>query len=336
MMPDSIDGAGMTTRLKVLLLVQKEQRILLDRLYEAMGEYCDCDTRWLSDAEQADLKTWFKQVDVTAYDRIVFMLRFKKEIRQVRFIRTVPNLVILEHDAYQNYMPGNKYRGRFSRHYRALPWARVLTSGYGVSRQLQAEGFDAVFVPKGYDESRLWDRGTERDIELAFVGSTKHRAYQGRKAFLNALAAVEPLQVVRTASGEDYAAMLNRIRFFVSADQGMGEYMIKNFEAMACGCLLLAYDQGADENAALGFVHRENVVLYRDLAQLRDNLAWLRQHPEQAQAIAVAGRELVTSRYTFGHLGRYAVEAMQPALRPHRPTGFWSRLRAVLRRGARP
>ena len=67
--------------------------------------------------------------------------------------------------------------------------------------------------------------------------------------------------------------MLNRIRFFVSADIGMGEYMIKNFEAMACGCVLLAYDQGELENEALGFIDMHNIVLYRRLDELRDKLS---------------------------------------------------------------
>ena len=122
--------------MKILFLVQKDQRIILDRLYEAVGEHVDCDLRWLDDAEQADLRAYFAGIDATAYDRIVFFLRFKKEIRQRRFIRSVPNLVILEHDAYQNYIPG-KYRGAFSRHYRALPWARILSSGVTVSRRLR-------------------------------------------------------------------------------------------------------------------------------------------------------------------------------------------------------
>jgi hypothetical protein len=112
---------------------------------------------------------------VFRYDRIVFFLRFKQEIRQAGFIRSIPNLVILEHDAYQNYIPG----------------------------------------------------------------------------------------------GEEYCATLNRIRFFVSADVGMGEYMIKNFEAMACGCVLLAFDQGAAENQALGFKGMVNVVFYKDIPQLQ-------------------------------------------------------------------
>ena len=184
--------------MKVLFLVQKEQRAILDRLYDGIAEHCDCDLRWLSSDEQANLRRYFReQVDVSRYDRILFFLRFKKEMRQASFIASVPNLVILEHDAYQNYIPC-KYTGKFSAHYRQLPWARVISSGYMVSERLRQEGFDAVFVPKGYDEQLLTDQGRERDIELAFVGSTGSVAYSGRKALLDELGQVENLVVTRT------------------------------------------------------------------------------------------------------------------------------------------
>ena len=102
--------------MKVLFLVQKEQRAILDRLYEGVQAHCECDLRWLSREDQADLKGYFKrEVDVPRYDRIVFFLRFKQEVRQVGFIASLPNLVILEHDAYQNYI-SCKYTGKFSRH----------------------------------------------------------------------------------------------------------------------------------------------------------------------------------------------------------------------------
>ncbi|MGH8463975.1 MAG: glycosyltransferase family 1 protein, partial [Pseudomonas sp.] len=141
--------------MKVLFLVQKEQRAILDRLYDGVAAHSECDLRWLSSADQRNLRSYFRrEVDVEKYDRIVFFLRFKQEIRQVGFIRTVPNLVILEHDAYQNYIPC-KYTGKFSAHYRQLPWARVISSGYMVSERLRQEGFDAEFVPKGYDQQLL-------------------------------------------------------------------------------------------------------------------------------------------------------------------------------------
>jgi glycosyltransferase involved in cell wall biosynthesis len=316
--------------MKVLFLVQKEQRAILDRLYEGIAAHCECDTRWLSSDEQRNLRGYFKrEVDVTRYDRIVFFLRFKQEIRQVGFIRTIPNLVILEHDAYQNYIPC-KYTGKFSAHYRRLPWVRVISSGHRVTERLSAEGFDAVFVPKGYDQALLQPQERERDIELAFVGSTNSVAYSGRKALLDELAQVEPLVVTRTKSGEEYCATLNRIRFFVSADVGMGEYMIKNFEAMACGCVLLAFDQGASENEALGFKDMVNVVFYKDIPQLQEKLSVLRADPQLAADIACNGQALVVSQYSFARIGQRIVEVLQPPLRPRGPLSLLERLRLGL------
>lgn len=316
--------------MKVLFLVQKEQRAILDRLYEGIAAHCDCDLRWLDSAEQRDLKKYFKQhVDVTQYDRILFFLRFKQEIRQVAFIRSVPNLVILEHDAYQNYIPC-KYTGKFSAHYRQLPWVRVISSGFMVSERLRGEGVDAHFVPKGYDQALLTPQVRERDIELAFVGSTKSVAYSGRKQMLDAIGEVEPLLVTRTNSGQEYGDTLNRIRFFVSADVGMGEYMIKNFEAMACGCVLFTYDQGEAENRALGFVDMQTVVLYSSVASLQDKLAQLRREPALAGRIAAAGQALVSGEYGFDRIGQRIVQAMAEPLRQQPALGWWARMRARL------
>lgn len=317
----------MSSALKVLFLVQKEQRAILDRLYDGIAQHCECDIRWLDREEQANLQRYFAEhVQVASYDRILFFLRFKQEVRQVSFISTLPNLVVLEHDAYQNYIRC-KYTGRFSRYYRQMPWVRVISSGFEVVRRLQCERVDAVFVPKGYDQDLMYDLQQVRDVELAFVGSTKSAAYNGRKAMLDSIAEVESLKIMRTNSGEDYLRALNRIRFFVSADVGMGEYMIKNFEAMACGCVLFAYDQGEDENKALGFVDMHNLVLYRSLGEFCSKLALLRGDPQLAKDIAVRGKELAQSRFRFYDLGREVVEAMKAPLRPWRYISWFERQR---------
>ena len=301
--------------MKVLFLVQDEQRVLLDRFYDAIAQHCECDLRRLSSAEQADLAGYFaREVDVSRYDRILFFLRFKKELQQIDFIRTLPNLVTLEHDACQNYLAG-KYRGRVSYYYQSIPWIRVICSGFGLAQRLRNEGVDAVFVPKGYDQALLYDMQCQRDIELGFLGSLGSAAYSGRKALLEELMLQENLTIARAAPGEEYRDYLNRIRFFVSADAGFNEYMIKNFEAMACGCVLLTLDQGEIENRALGFVDMENVVLYKGIDELRKKISRLRSDPSLAMRIANAGRELVEEKLSFAELGRQVVEAMRPVLR---------------------
>ncbi len=305
--------------MKTLFLVQKEQRIILDRFYDSICRHMsddkgDCDLRWLSSEEQADLKGYFSNIDVDAYDRIIFFLRFKKEIKQVKFIRTLPNLVILEHDAYQNYIE-DKYRGKYAQHYRALSWARVICSGYEVTQKLLREGFDVEFVAKGYDQELLINQGKERDIELGFLGSTKSKTYNLRRELLEALSETENMTVTRTNSGQEYCDTLNRIKIFVGADVGFGEYMIKNFEAMACGCMLLTWNQGEEDNRALGFEDMKNVVLYSSLDELREKLAILRKQPDLIDQIASAGQSLVEQYYTWEELGRQVADAAKKPLR---------------------
>ena len=308
----------MITLLKTLLLVQKEQRIILDDLYAAVEKYTDCDLFWLSGEEQGNLKQWFKKhIDIYKYERIILFLRFKKEIRQVKFIRTLPNLVILEHDAYQNYIHC-KYHGKFSVHYHKLPWARVLVSGFSVSQKLQKEGLNAVFVPKGYDGNMMENRHQTRDVELGFIGSIKSKTYSQRKELLEGLAEKENLLITRTNSGDDYVNTLNRIRFFISADVGMGEYMIKNFEAMACGCVLFAWNQGDEENHALGFKDMKNIVLYSSMDELLSKLNLLRQNVILAECIAATGQKHAEQHFTFDRAGQKVAEALSPELRKKR------------------
>lgn len=319
--------------MKTLLIVMKDQRVLLDNLYNAIAANIgDCDIRPLSDDEQKNLKKYFAtHVDTAAYDRIVIFIRCKKAFAQRSFFAAIPNLVFFDHDICQNYMDC-KYRGQFSRLYRTVPWARIICSGKGHTERLRNEGFDAVFVPKGYDATLLHNLQRQRPIELAFVGSTNNPIYHQRKEFLEQFAQLEPMEIVRTASGRDYLEKLNSIRYFVSADIGMGEYMIKNFEAMACGCTLLAYDQGPEENAALGFQDMVNVVLYSDIASLRHKLALLRANPALGEQIAAAGQKLAEQNFSFATLGARIAEALQSPLR-EKPaaTGnpLWSSIRKI-------
>ena len=309
--------------MKVLLLVQKKQRIMLDNLYAAIKRHLDCDVFRLASEDQANLKKWFSKnnIDTTIYNRIILFVRFKKEIRQVRFIRTLPNLVILEHDANQNYCPG-KYQGKFSTYYNKIPWVRILSSGFTVTGKLQQETFDAVFVPKGYDEQMAANYHITRDIELGFIGSIENKTYSSRKNMLNALAEKENMLITRTQAGNEYIDTLNRIRFFISADKGLGEYMIKNFEAMACGCILFSQDVGRQENKALGFRDMHNLVLYSSLEELLHKLKKLREDPELAQSIAEHGQSHVENNFTFDLLGKKIKQAIEAPLREKKIDSF--------------
>lgn len=320
--------------MKVMLLVMDEQRAILDRLYEMIQLNCHaCEVFRLSKSQQQNLAGYLASANYHTYDRIVIFSRLKRLRSQLAVLRCIPGLMFLEHDACQNYMASSKYQGAFSAFYQHLPWARILASSSTVARRLRGEGIDAHFVSKGYDEMFLRNLEQDRDIDAGFLGSLKGHAYAGRRTILEAISARTCLLVTRTTAGKTYPALLNRIRIFVSADVGMDEYMIKNFEAMACGCVLLAWNQGEEENAALGFEDGKNVMLYRSADEAVEKINLLEANPGLAEQIARAGQIFVEQHYTFARIGRDLARAIEQPMRTWPGLSPWQRVWARLRHG---
>ncbi|HEX4551460.1 glycosyltransferase [Pseudomonas sp.] len=312
--------------MKVMLLVMDEQRVILDRLYEIVQQNCDeCVVYRLSKQQQMNLGPFLASVEYQTFDRVVIFTRVKRVARQLRVLKCIPGLIFLEHDAYQNYMPESKYRGAYSRLYKRLPACRALVSGAVVARKMKAEGIDTVFVSKGYDEQMLRNTGTERDIALGFLGSLKSTEYALRKALLESLSRRTGMLVTRTNSGTEYLETLNRIRIFVSADIGMNEFMIKNYEAMACGCVLLAWSQG-EEDRLLGFEDMHNTVFYRSEDEAVEKIRLLQSDPQLADRIARNGQAFAESRYSFARVGQTLASEIQREMRPWQPPSAFTRL----------
>lgn len=310
--------------MRVMLLVMDERRAILDWLYESIANALpECRIFRLTSEQQENLARFFKDNDPADYDRVVIFSRLKRLIGQERLLRLVSGLVFFEYDVWQNYMPECDYHGRYSRFYLGVPGCRVISSGHQVAERLRSEGIDARFVPKGFDDRAITDTGGERDIFAAFLGSTKNEFYARRRAMLGAIGDAFPLLVTRTESGDDYVATLNRIRVFVNADSGMSEYMLKNFEALAAGCVLLTEDQGARENEVIGFRDMENVVFYRSAAEAVEKLRMLETSPELCARLSEEGKRFVRERFAFSRIGPLvAREIVAPMPAPRRPGLF--------------
>lgn len=302
--------------MKVMMIVMHERRAILDRLYESIaGSFEHFELYRLTTAEQENLGKFFKKHDPLDYDRVVISSRLKRLIPQSRLLRLIPGLVFFEYDAWQNYMPESTYFGAYTRFYKQVEGCRVVSSGYQITNALKADGVDAVFVPKGFDDSAISNRKTVRDIPAAFIGSLTHADYRRRADTLNAIAERIPLQIERTDSGEEYVQMLNRIKVFVNADSGMQEYMLKNFEALGAGCILLTENQGHEENAALGFEDMKNVLLYSSVEQAAEKLGLVERDPVFASQIAIEGEALARRAYGFSILGQRIADAIALPMR---------------------
>ena len=297
--------------MKVMMIVMQERRAILDRLYESIADSFEhFDLYRLTTSEQKNLVQFFKRHNPLDYDRVVISSRLKRLVPQARLLKLIPGLVFFEYDAWQNYMPESAYFGAYTRFYRDIEGCRVVSSGYQVTKVLKADGIDAVFVPKGFDDCAILNRDVVRDIPAAFIGSLTHADYRRRADMLNAIAALVPLRTERTDSGEEYVKMLNRIKVFVNADSGMQEYMLKNFEALGAGCILLTENQGHEENEALGFEDMKNVLLYSSVEEAIEKLGLVERDPVFASRIAMEGEALARNSYGFSLLGKRIAEAI--------------------------
>ena len=156
--------------------------------------------------------------------------------------------------------------------------------------------------------------GGERDINLGFVGRVKNKIYKPRQAFLQSMIDTKGALLFKTDPGDEYLQALNRIKIFLSADIGLLEYMAKNFEAMACGCVVLAKRQGGIEEESLGLKHMENVVLYDDYDDAKESLERLERDESLVARIQRQGLQFVQKKHTLGDRVTPFVCAIEPSV----------------------
>ena len=318
--------------MKVLVLITENRLPNNDLMYMSLAKHANVSVVKLSSEQQENMASVVKSIDFKRYDRVVLDLLFKRIYKQPQVIRQIPNLLIYDMDICQNYIASSRWHGKFSSFYKQLEMVRVVSSGASVAARLRPEGFDVQWLKKGFDEKNIYQENVKRDIELGFIGRVKSSAYSERLTLLESLQQDENLQMLRTQPGEEYRRTLSRIQYFISSDIGLGEYMAKNFEAMACGCVLFAYRQGGGEEEALGLKDMGNVVLYHDISELKEKLSYLRDHSEISTKIAENGQKLAFSTYTFSQLGDRLYDIIKQPIPANKSPNFIDKARISLSR----
>jgi len=291
--------------MKIAILTHKPRPIDIDKLF-AVIKLHEPDTL-IVDVPLEDCKKlgrYIKKYKLKEFDSVLLDIPFKRLYKQARQVNKLKKAWIYEEDAYQDFLPHSKWYKKFSKFYKKLKYSSIVSTGYFVTQKLRQKGFDCHFLPKGFNAENLYQLSDrERGIKLGFIGSLRSNVYSERKEALEFFAAEKSLQCFRTKGVEEYRNKLNEIETFVSADIGMGEYMCKNFEAMACGCVLLAYRQGNGEEEALGLKDMENVVLYSSFDEAVEKIALLEADPDKKSQIAEAGEKHVLSTVEYKRLG---------------------------------
>ncbi|GAB1391901.1 glycosyltransferase [Rhodocyclaceae bacterium] len=315
-----------------LLVIKEARPKRTATLWESLAQ--EADTTFLSlDANDTDIAPLLAGKDTSAYDRVVYAAGLMRLGRDSGMLARINNLVVFGLDFCQDYVAESDYYQRYSALVKSLGQVRLIVTGLHSCAHYTACGIPTSCVHKAYDDTLIRDLGQERDIEHGFVGRTKHKVYRYRRQLLDEISCRMPLAMLKTADASEesaeYNELLNRIRFFISADAGFEEYMIKNFEAMAAGCVLCTLPTSPEENAQLGFVDMQNVIFFRSAEELAGKLEQVRQTPGMANDIATAGRQLAEAHHTWRHRGKTLARVLrEPVTLPATP-GWRDKLRLL-------
>lgn len=311
--------------MKTLILIKEDTFQTYNDLYigfhKAIGSV---DMRRLDELAESDLRAYFdSHVETEKYDRIVLHLHFEYLTSQLKFLATLPGLVFIDRLTSFDSVESHDQHMKF---YKKIPWARVILTSYNLMEKYQAHGLDAWAVPKGYNSSvfNQVTRKRKTDIGLInnrFVKSEKYPHQQQQAQFIKKLIADYPNTVIAEALSESaYVNFLHSIQMLVCPDIGAGEYLHKTFEAMACGVMVMAFDQGETENAAIGLSDLDNIVLFRDYTEFQQKLELLSNHKEFIHKIAQNGQQLVQTKYPYITVGESIATLVAAEMR--RPEDF--------------
>lgn len=302
--------------MKVLLLTSDSYLATYREFYTGMHKQLgSMDVRRLRSSEQNNLRNYFaKHVDLSKFDRIIINLEFKSLRQQKRFLSSLKNLVFLDADAHEN--PATGYS--LSEHvvfYKKMPWVRIIVRNYRAMRKLQREGLDAWCVAKGFNSAKYQDKQMPRTTDLLVIENSNNSDSQMSKAFIKKLKSRYPhIATEKNILGTN-SSLLPQVRIAVCTDIGKREYSGKVFNAMACGCLVMTYDQGDDENFYLSFKDMENIVLFKNFDMFCEKLIQLKMNPQLLNQIARKGHELVIEQHKEANLGRKAGKYIATGLR---------------------
>ena len=289
----------------LLVISHLGRRPIIDSLFIGLSATFTVTIEKIAHRLIDDLLLIIEELNITNYD-LVLMDIPHKYLRQhpKALFRYQQKIVIYQEDLCQNYMPDSPWHREFTEFYKQFDDISIISTGSTVVNLYKKEGGSADFLPKGFDSKIISQQYISRDIELGFIGTLSSNVYVDRYNTLRYINRHSDLKCFRTSPGKEYNDSLNRIATFFSADIGIGEYMAKNFEAMAAGCLLIAYCQGNGEEEALGFEDGKNILLYTDRRQALEKINWAKDNQEQAQAIARTGTQYVTNHFSFDALSQ--------------------------------
>lgn len=163
----------------------------------------------------------------------------------------------------------------------------------------------AVWVPQGVDTDIFKKRDLIKKYDVMAVFGLVSYIYPERPKVQSL---VSLLPGVTSLIGDwksnikyfDYAKAINQSKIFVCANGINNQVLMKYFEIMASGTLLLTNLPRSYET--FGFIPGEHFVTWRDLADLKEKIYYYLNESEIREQIAYNGMEFVRANYSTNHV----------------------------------
>jgi hypothetical protein len=180
--------------------------------------------------------------------------------------------IIIEHDAYLNFMPSSQYYKCWTRLYRNCNFDLIISSGKVTTERLREEGLPAVWVPKGCN-TEFCDVKNQFSGQVGYFGypiaeqetGKKFDFYESRGKMSEFIDNRLPLI---GCEFKDFSDTVSQYSAAVTNDETMCEPMAKQFECSAMGCLMIRDKQ--PELYDLGFVEGESILSYENFDELAE------------------------------------------------------------------
>lgn len=159
------------------------------------------------------------------------------------------------------------------------------------------------WIPFGVNPGYFKNHGRKRVRDAMFLGCTNELHYPDRLHMIAVMKRTFGIRFFFNPSnechGRKYVDMLNHHKIFASAGDVSKGFFMKNLEAIACGCLLIAQHTPCFEK--LGFVNGEHLIVYKYFRELINKTEYYLKNSGDREAIAKKGFQFVVENHTWKH-----------------------------------
>lgn len=229
----------------------------------------------------------------SSYAVNLFFCRFRTLFgRQAWFKSIVGPKIIIEHDAYLNFMPNTEFYKSWTRFYHAVNFDLIISSGKRTTELLQMDGIPATWVPKGtnkkYLDYPLVHSGRIGAFTVPYserVGGEKYYWYKSRHEMAESLK--HDLDVISCPTAK-FGDIVSKYAGACMNDATMQEPMAKHFECSALGCVPIRDDLPELYELGLG----ESMIVYQDFDEMNSKIEFYLKNPNSLSGIQVKCKEV--------------------------------------------